>query len=120
MLDLETMEQLMSSEEWRKFQKESEHCREDWGPEEGGRAPNLAPRCADYEQPFAGAIFNTGKISGSRVEISGSLFKPLATQKSPSFEASIKFQDPYLRLWIYFCEPGSHNSMIYYLWKCPE
>ena len=39
------------------------------------------PHRADYEQPFTGEIFNTEKISGPVFEISGPVFKPLATRK---------------------------------------
>ena len=77
MLDLETMEQLMSSEEWRKFQKEPEHCREDWGPEEGGRAPNLAPRCADMSS-----------LSQEQFSIRGKSQDPV-----------LRSQDPFLNRW---------------------
>ena len=42
---------------------------------------HLAPPRADYEQAFAGANFNTEKISGAHVEVSGAHFKVLAIIK---------------------------------------
>ena len=43
---------------------------------------HLAPRRADLEQVFAGANFNTEKISGAHVEVSGAHFKVLSIIKS--------------------------------------
>ena len=44
--------------------------------------PHLAPRRADLEQVFAGANFNTEKVSGAHVEVSGAHFKVLSIIKS--------------------------------------
>ena len=43
---------------------------------------HLAPRRADLEQVFAGANFNTEKVSGAHVEVSGAHFKVLSIIKS--------------------------------------
>ena len=53
---------------------------------------HLAPPRADYEQVFAGANFNTEKISGAHVEVSGAHFKALAIIKvsGAPLEASLK------------------------------
>ena len=56
------------------------------------RPGHLAPPRADYEQVFAGANFNTEKISGAHVEVSGAHFKALAIIKvsGAPLEASLK------------------------------
>ena len=53
---------------------------------------HLAPPRADYEQVFAGANFNTEKISGAHVEVSGAHFKMLAIIKvsGAPLKASLK------------------------------
>ena len=53
---------------------------------------HLAPPRADYEQVFAGANFNTEKISGAHVEVSGAHFKALEIIKvsGAPLEASLK------------------------------
>ena len=53
---------------------------------------HLAPRRADLEQVFAGANFNTEKVSGAHVEVSGAHFKVLSIIKSlrSTFESLLK------------------------------
>ena len=57
-----------------------------------GGGGHLAPPRADYEQVFAGANFNTEKISGAHVEVSGAHFKMLAIIKvsGAPLKASLK------------------------------
>ena len=53
---------------------------------------HLAPPRADYEQVFAGTNFNTEKVSGAHVEVSGAHFKVLAIIKvsGAPLKASLK------------------------------